>query len=845
MKKKHFSRRIPDGRPEGEVTLEGNLLRIAFTYSPARIEVIKKFPRARFHKESKSWTIPAKYLDLLEKSSLFSKERIDYRISTAMSAVSTEVTPEEKQAALAKVKENPFSVPKEAIDLLNLDVVIHLALQGGSLRCCPRFRSKSANILDKIQGAHLLKNERAYYMPILELNNFLKVLRDNNLSFAVEQAAGEQLTKTASKRASLLSEKGKSTAYDLSECLMTPFVDRFYSEEYYDGNLFTLHQCTSVQLKQLFPNKKNLLERKRLVCCFDEETLLRLITRAKSLGINIFQTEEVRRLLISKEEELSNKMKGQSSFNEAFLGLIKLPQCWIGEESGKAGLLVDKEFAEQKIDNDPTHPLTGFKRDYHSTFGDRYFYCIGESIILDVYNSLLNYTKSQDLEGIPESNAFQLLRNELVKREELLTRRRYYQELKDLNLSSTIFSNKEVTEKLFPHQRVAVQWLLEQKYAFLGDDMGLGKTLSVLAAFDALYEQGEANFLLVACPNSLTRNWVRECANWFPKRKLILLPSTKSEKIKFFKQLSRGDFEIDGLVLNYEALRLEYVFPEIEKLVSKKNTLLCMDESQRVKNHASKIFAVLSKIAPHASRRVLLSGTPTPKDITDIWAQMYLLDDGQRFGRKYYDWLSSIAELGNKYSEFAVSKLKPFAVRETVARIHEVLLRRKKEEVISLPEKTFSVRDVELSGDQLVRYEEIRQDLLLRVTAISGNTFVREIDSVLEEYLRAVQVASNPRLIDDSWQGEPAKFLELDQIVQEVVCEREEKLVIWTNYLVNVYELAERYKNYGTAVFCGEVAPSVREQTVKEFQEGRNLKILVAVPAAGGVGISTNCSIFR
>jgi SNF2 family DNA or RNA helicase len=115
---------------------------------------------------------------------------------------------------------------------------------------------------------------------------------------------------------------------------------------------------------------------------------------------------------------------------------------------------------------------------------------------------------------------------------------------------------------------------------------------------------------------------------------------------------------------------------------------------------------------------------------------------------------------------------------------------------------------------------------------------VREITNILEEYLRAVQVASNPRLIDPEWKGTPAKFLELDEIVNEVVKEQEQKLVIWTNYLGNVRELAERYAEFGAAQFSGEVPAADREATVRAFQEKDSPKIIVAVPAAGGVGIT-------
>lgn len=123
---------------------------------------------------------------------------------------------------------------------------------------------------------------------------------------------------------------------------------------------------------------------------------------------------------------------------------------------------------------------------------------------------------------------------------------------------------------------------------------------------------------------------------------------------------------------------------------------------------------------------------------------------------------------------------------------------------------------------------------------LSGELSEKTIESILEEYLRAVQVASNPRLVDPEWKGDPAKFVELDEIVEDIVRERGEKLVIWTNYLGNIRELVERYKEYGARPFSGEVSTSDRAATIEEFQSTNkdSPRILVAIPAAGGVGIT-------
>jgi SNF2 family DNA or RNA helicase len=264
-----------------------------------------------------------------------------------------------------------------------------------------------------------------------------------------------------------------------------------------------------------------------------------------------------------------------------------------------------------------------------------------------------------------------------------------------------------------------------------------------------------------------------------------------------------------------------------------------MDESQRVKNPLSKTFKMLSMLAQQAKRRVLLSGTPTPKDITDIWSQVYLLDLGERFGSDYHKWLTSIAELGNEHSAYAVRRFYPKQVEFTRRRVQEILLRRKKERVITLPEKSFIERSLELSGSQLERYEEIRRDLRVRLMSAKGRVFTREVSSILEQYLRAVQIASNPRLVDPSWTGTPAKFTELDFLLEELVGENEQKVVIWTNYVANTVELAQRYTSYGAEVLAGSVRQADRQAIVTAFQSSSGgPRVIIALPAVAGVGLT-------
>jgi SNF2 family DNA or RNA helicase len=716
----------------GSVFLSGDRLFLDFEYAVERVAVLKKLGDAKFHKETKSWSLPIKKLDLLRRTEFFQDLRYYFNASQIEmdEAERTHLVDE----ANKYVSLNPFIVPIEIFNPAIVEVELHYNPDRKLFIFRPKYKSKGEKNLKKFKGLLSSKREQGYLAQANSISEVISELRDSKISFAVTEEAGTILKGTAEKRAHVI-KVGHGTSEELLSSFLTPFIERTEIEGEFGYQL----SCWSPEhLQVLFPGIEAFPERKKKAAFLTEEELSEIIFRGSSVGLKV----------------------------------------WL----------------ENAVINSVGDRLSSFE---------------------------------------DKSN---LVSAALVEKNEA------FRTMRDFVLNDELLGGKGLSAKLFPHQRVGVEWLTQTDRALLGDDMGLGKTVTVLTTFERLRLAGEVDTLLVICPNSLKRNWIRESQNWFPESKLILLPETKPERFKFFRTVKFGARSCDGLVLNYEAVRRPTTVEQIVQFCEGRKILLCLDESQRVKNPRSKSFLAISEILPLVKRRVLLSGTPIPRDLSDIWSQVYLLDDGQRFGRNFFRWLTKVAELGNQYSEFAVRKFKPKEVTQIISQVRELLLRRRKEDVLSLPEKTFSTRDIELTGDQKKFYEEIRKELLLRVTSLSGATFLREIDNILEEYLRAVQVGSNPRLVDATWTGEPAKFLECDEIVKEVVEDGEGKLVIWTNYLLNVEELVKRYEKFGARAFSGEVSTEDRDKTVKEFQTGESVKILVAVPAAGGVGITLTAS---
>ncbi len=810
--------------PQGTIEVEGDKAYIRFRFSPSRFAAIKKVGGAVFDKHRKVWIVPLGNLPSVTSLAEFQPREVEYKFDTQSIAAKIENYTAALSLAYERLQQNPFMVSAGDIELIDPDISFVLGDQG-LLRAKLSRKSRAKKLLEALPGVHYIRREQAYSMPARLLNDFLKNLRDRKIRFAVESSAGERLKRGSLLRAHLASRPGTGSRAEMEEALLVPILDAAQNAQH-----LRLSHWTTEQLRECFPKLHSFAEKKAKAAVLSPREAAHILLLARAKGIDIWLTANARHQL----EHYAHASVGQNisdGFEDSILAIAAPEICWTTAVDQSGGLLISQAWLERNAANlgDTRKELLPLP---DARFPSHAFIPFRDSKLLASKEALERLLPGVT---IPQSLSFQRLVQDLSERERLHRKREHFQALRD---AQPQLKNRALASKLFPHQRVAVEWLLQTPHGILGDDMGLGKTLSVLTAVEELKARGELDRFLIICPNSLVRNWSRETAHWIDGLRMLTLPREKNERQRFLKRLAANP-QFDGLVVNYETARLDYVAPLLIDIFSRGKSLLCIDESQRVKNSQSKGFKAINEIAQKCGRRVLLTGTPTPKDISDIWGQMMIVDRGERFGTRYYDWLARVAELGNKYSDVAVKRFLPEGVEETIYRVQEVLLRRRKEDVINLPEKLFSTRDVELPPEQLRRYQEVCEELLLRVTKLTGDDYIRSIDSVLEQYLRAVQIASNPRLVDPLWKGEPAKFTELDSIVQEIVLGQRGKIVIWTNYLLNVEELVGRYQLLGAAAFSGQVEASTRQSLVEQFQDpASNLKVLVAVPGAGGVGIT-------
>ena len=112
-----------------------------------------------------------------------------------------------------------------------------------------------------------------------------------------------------------------------------------------------------------------------------------------------------------------------------------------------------------------------------------------------------------------------------------------------------------------------------------------------------------------------------------------------------------------------------------------------------------------------------------------------------------------------------------------------------------------------------------------------------ESPDILKRLLRLVQVASNPRLIDESYSVKPGKFEYLLDLVAKIV-QQSEKCIVWSSFTDNVDWLADELSNFGTCKIHGKLTMDKRNRAIDDFLSDKETRVLVATPGAAKEGLT-------
>ena len=373
-----------------------------------------------------------------------------------------------------------------------------------------------------------------------------------------------------------------------------------------------------------------------------------------------------------------------------------------------------------------------------------------------------------------------------------------------------------------PHgyQIRAQEFIMEHPAAGLFLDMGLGKTVITLSAIDELiYDRFEVSKVLVIAPLRVAQDtWSREADKWDHLKHLRIakILGTAEERIA-----ALWEDDVDIYVINRENVVWLVDILE-ENRIRWPFDMVVIDELSSFKSNQAKRFKALRKIRPMVERIVGLTGTPAANSLMDLWAEMYLLDRGERLGRTITAYRSDyfVPAYG---SGSVVYKWKPRrGALEAITRlIADITVSMRAKDYLGLPDLIENTISVWLDDKERKAYETMERDCMLPFEDDEVTAF--DAASVMQKLLQL----ANGFVYDQDHgarQIHEAKMEALDELIEAA----DGPVLVYYNFTADRDRILKAY-------------PDARmlssDQDIKDWNDGR-VRILVAHPASAGYGLN-------
>jgi len=264
--------------------------------------------------------------------------------------------------------------------------------------------------------------------------------------------------------------------------------------------------------------------------------------------------------------------------------------------------------------------------------------------------------------------------------------------------------------KYSPHeyQRFATNFILEHPISAVLLDMGLGKSVITLTSiFDLCLDSFLIRKVLVIAPLRVARDtWPAEIEKWDHLKGLTYTVAIGNETERRAALMQAADIylinreNVDWLV-NKSRLPFDY-------------DMVVIDELSSFKAHGSKRFKALRRVRPKVKRIVGLTGTPSGNGLMDLWAEIGILDLGQRLGRfiSHYRNTFFTPDKRNQQIVFSYKPL-PGAEDEIYRLISDITISMRSTDYLKMPECIINEIPVHLSDKERKSYETMNRDLVL------------------------------------------------------------------------------------------------------------------------------------
>ena len=254
-----------------------------------------------------------------------------------------------------------------------------------------------------------------------------------------------------------------------------------------------------------------------------------------------------------------------------------------------------------------------------------------------------------------------------------------------------------------------MKFLREHNRGCLFLDMGLGKTVTALTVAKELLDDFFIDKVLVIAPKRVAEDtWSREAAKWDHLKDLRI--SKVLGNLKQRKAALETDAEI--YVINRENTQwlVEYLNGKWPF------DLVIIDELSSFKSAKSKRFRTLRRVIRGSGYVWGLTGTPASNGYMDLWAEIFLIDNGERLCKTLTKYRMAYFNPGRRRGNIVYEYyLKPGAKQLIDKKLSDICLSMSKEDWLQLPPIIYNKVTVYMSEDEREVYEEFKKEKVLPI----------------------------------------------------------------------------------------------------------------------------------
>ncbi|HEV2329966.1 MAG TPA: DEAD/DEAH box helicase [Verrucomicrobiae bacterium] len=410
-------------------------------------------------------------------------------------------------------------------------------------------------------------------------------------------------------------------------------------------------------------------------------------------------------------------------------------------------------------------------------------------------------------------------------------------------------NTKGLKRRLKPFQLPATSHMIKVAHSANFSVPGSGKTTIALAAFAHLQKAEVVNVLVVVGPRSSFAPWETEAiACLATKPRIVRITGNKSHRHRAWHEAIRATV----VILNYQVAANDV--EQLESLLSARAAMLVVDESHYIKNIGDgKWTNTMRSVAPLAAKRVILSGTPAPNGLADLWAQFtFLYPDEALLGTK------------DQFVHRIQNDADPV---KSIKRDLGPLFWRIKKRDLGLPRPKVAKLKVKFGPIQAAIYDALAFKTLRDIKSVPADAARLKMWR-RAKMIRLLQAASNPsllaqysdqfrlpplsssglsigKLIDHYPEYEvPAKIRAAVHLINQLTA-KGRKVILWTTFIHNIRMLMQLLKDLSPLPLFGgiplseqEDAEINRENIINKFKTDSSAMLLVANPAACAESIS-------